>query len=69
MSKYKLKLIDVDTNSKKGGSIRVIFSKNQKSKKNKQKIDKVINYEKRLKINSSTCMFITEEKKKFYFIY
>ena len=30
MSKYKLKLIDVDTNSKKGGSIRVIFSKNQR---------------------------------------
>jgi SAM-dependent methyltransferase len=62
MSKYKLKLIDVDTNSKKGGSIRVIFSKNQKSKKNKQKIDKVINYEKRLKINSSKY-FMNFEKR------
>ncbi len=52
MSKYKLNLIDVETNTKKGGSIRVIFSKDQKAKKNKKKIDKVINYEKKLKINS-----------------
>ena len=36
---------------KKGGSIRVIFSKDQKAKK-KKIIDKVINYEKKLKINS-----------------
>ena len=36
MSKYKLNLIDVETNTKKGGSIRVIFSKDQKAKKIKK---------------------------------
>ena len=53
MSKFKLKLTDVETNTKKGGSIRVIFSKNQNTKKNKTKIDKILNYEKKLKINDS----------------
>ena len=36
MSKHKFKLIDVEINTKKGGSIRVIFSKDQKAKKNKK---------------------------------
>ena len=62
MSKYKLKLIDVETNTKKGGSIRVIFSKNQNAKKNKKKIDQVINYEKKLKINSDKY-FMNFEKR------
>tara|TARA_B100001964_G_C14156646_1_gene564632 strand:+ start:45 stop:575 length:531 start_codon:yes stop_codon:yes gene_type:complete len=62
MSKYKLKLIDVETNSKKGGSIRVIFSKNQKAKKNKKRIDKVLNYEKKLKINDNKY-FVNFEKR------
>ena len=62
MSKYKLKLVDVETNSKKGGSIRVIFSKNQKAKKNKKKIDKIINYEKKLNINSDKY-FMNFEKR------
>ena len=62
MSKYKLKLVDAETNTKKGGSIRVIFSKDQKAKKNKKKIDKVINYEKKLNINSDKY-FMNFEKK------
>ena len=49
MSKHKFKLIDVEIKYKKGGSIRVIFSKDQKAKKNKKKIDKVTNYEKKIK--------------------
>ena len=62
MSKYKLKLIDVETNSKKGGSIRAIFSKNQRAKRNKIKIDKVFIYEKKLKINDSKY-FVNLEKR------
>ena len=62
MSKHKFKLIDVEINTKKGGSIRVIFSKDQKAKKNKKKIDKVTNYEKKLNINSDKY-FINFEKR------
>ena len=62
MSKHKLKLVDVDTNSKKGGSIRVIFSKNKKAKSNKLKINKVLFYEKKHKINDKSY-FVNFEKR------
>ena len=52
MSKHNLKLIDADLNNKKGGSIRVIFSKDKNSKCKTAKIKKIIDSEKSLNINT-----------------
>ena len=51
--KHKLKLIDVDINNKKGGSVRVIITKNLKTRQKKLKISRLKRFEKNLNIKST----------------